>query len=355
MAKYTPLGTPPSGWTEVPGGLSDVQLDTTLRAIDATPGAKLDDLVAPDDNTDLNASTSAHGLLLKATAPASGLQNVVGIANGETAYTNKALFDTTNPAALGTVGPGTSLIAARRDHVHANPAIDTLAAATDITTLDASTSAHGLVVKATAPASGLVSYVGIGNGETAYTNKALFDTTNPANLNGTAAPGTSLIAARRDHVHAIPDGWNVLVKSANQDITNAGVTDDTHLQFSCTASVTYSVIADLIVSGDNATGDHIWDFAVAAGTMKGRGTCQNLTAADAIQNIIVTVSAAANTTAIVTGTAADIALPIAVHVNFAFTPSNTTTFKLRFGNSAPAGGRISRNWKGSAMYWKSLA
>lgn len=30
-----------------------------------TPGIKLDDLVAPDDNTDLNASTSAHGLLQK--------------------------------------------------------------------------------------------------------------------------------------------------------------------------------------------------------------------------------------------------------------------------------------------------
>jgi hypothetical protein len=31
------------------------------------------------------------------------------------------MFDTTNPAALGTAAPGTSLIAARRDHVHAAP------------------------------------------------------------------------------------------------------------------------------------------------------------------------------------------------------------------------------------------
>lgn len=83
------------------------------------PAVKLDDAVAPDDNTDLNATTSAHGLLLKATAPAAGLVNVVGIANGETAYTNKALFDTTNPADLGTAGPGTAVTAARRDHVHA--------------------------------------------------------------------------------------------------------------------------------------------------------------------------------------------------------------------------------------------
>jgi hypothetical protein len=91
------------------------QLLTLLKA-----QIKLDDLATPDDNTDLNAGTTAHGLLLKATAPASGLINVVGIGNGETAYTNKALFDSTTPAAIGTASAGTSTVAARRDHVHAN-------------------------------------------------------------------------------------------------------------------------------------------------------------------------------------------------------------------------------------------
>ena len=86
----------------------------------ATTATKLDDFATPDDNTDLNANTTNHGLLVKATAPASGLVNVVGIANAETAYTNKALFDTTNPAMNGTAAPGTAVIAARRDHVHAS-------------------------------------------------------------------------------------------------------------------------------------------------------------------------------------------------------------------------------------------
>lgn len=99
------------------------------------------------DVTTVNASTSKHGFLLKATAPASGVRNVVAIDNGELVYKNTALVDSTNPAALGTVAPGTSLVAARRDHVHANPAIDTLAAATDITTLNVSTTAHGLTPK----------------------------------------------------------------------------------------------------------------------------------------------------------------------------------------------------------------
>lgn len=73
---------------------------------------------------------------------------------------------------------------------------------TDVTTLDASTSKHGLVVKAVAPASGLLNVVGIGNGETAYTNKAMFDSTNPA-MNGVAGPGTSTLASRNDHVHPV--------------------------------------------------------------------------------------------------------------------------------------------------------
>jgi hypothetical protein len=85
----------------------------------ATTSTKLDDFATPDDNTDLNANTTNHGLLVKATAPASGLLNVVGIGNTETAYTNKALFDNTNPVMNGTAAPGTAIIAARRDHIHA--------------------------------------------------------------------------------------------------------------------------------------------------------------------------------------------------------------------------------------------
>jgi len=90
---------------------------------------KLDDLAAPDDNTDLNANTTNHGLLLKATAPAAGLINVVGIANGETSYANKALFDANDPTAciLGnSAAVGTATVAARRDHQHAMPTLTTM-------------------------------------------------------------------------------------------------------------------------------------------------------------------------------------------------------------------------------------
>jgi hypothetical protein len=121
------------------------------------------------------ASTSSLGLAPQATAPASGLLSVLGIANGETVRTDKALFDSTNPAALGTAGPGSAMVAARRDHVHTLPKLDDLAAPDNNTDLDCSTTAHGLAPKLTAPSSGNLNVLGIANGETALTNKTVFE------------------------------------------------------------------------------------------------------------------------------------------------------------------------------------
>jgi hypothetical protein len=75
-----------------------------------------------------------------------------------------------------------------------------------LTLAAASTSGAGAVVAATAPAAGLYNYVGITNGETAYTNKALFDATAPSTQasGDSAAVGSAAVAARRDHKHAMP-------------------------------------------------------------------------------------------------------------------------------------------------------
>jgi hypothetical protein len=64
------------------------------------------------------ATTTASGLAPAATAPGAGLLSVLGIANGETVRTDKALFDATNPADLGTPDDGDSMTVARRNHVH---------------------------------------------------------------------------------------------------------------------------------------------------------------------------------------------------------------------------------------------
>lgn len=86
-------------------------------------------------------------------------------------------------------------------HYHAADRVDANQTFTDVTTNNASTTAHGFLIKATAPAAGIRNVVAIDNGETVYKNTALLDNTAPADLAGSASAGTSLIAARRDHVH----------------------------------------------------------------------------------------------------------------------------------------------------------
>lgn len=83
----------------------------TNQAIDAfgVPGTS---------NTDRDANTTNHGLLLKAVAPASGFMRFVGIAYGETIYALKELFDATVPSMNGTAAHGDSLYAAAANHVH---------------------------------------------------------------------------------------------------------------------------------------------------------------------------------------------------------------------------------------------
>ena len=221
-----------------------------------------------------NASITAHGFAPKATAPAAGLVSVLAIANGETVRTDKALFGVANPAALGSVGPGSSVVASRDDHVHAMPSaanvgaaaatsfiagagaltgpaapltIGTAAAAatgdfaaashtqaettitfTDVTTGNASTTAHGFVPKATAPDAAQLNVLGIAVGETVYTNKALFDALTPADL-GVSAAGSSIIAAHRDHVHKIPSAADVIVVFTPTNYTPASTTVEAHL------------------------------------------------------------------------------------------------------------------------------
>jgi hypothetical protein len=61
---------------------------------------------------------------LAASVPASGLRNVVGLDNGNIVPSWKAAIDNANPATQDfgdSPSPGSSLIFARRDHVHGMP------------------------------------------------------------------------------------------------------------------------------------------------------------------------------------------------------------------------------------------
>ena len=192
----------------------------TVTVADAKT-VKLDDFATPDANTDLNANTTNHGLLVQATAPATGMYNYVGITYGETAYTNKALFDATVPGTIAenaTAAAGSASVAARRDHTHGSPstyaptAHNIFSASHGDIAANASPVDGDVIIGNATPkwsklaisipsGTGLLNVLGIINGELRPSWKVLFDTTNPAAL-GTVAPGTSTIAAHRDHVHS---------------------------------------------------------------------------------------------------------------------------------------------------------
>jgi len=179
----------------------------------------------------------------------------------------------------------------------------------------------------------------------------LVSATNIKTINGSSVLGSGDLVV----TGSAPDGYTYIIKSVNQDVTNAGVTNDTEFTFSVVAAGQYMVEMEVAISGNNTTGDYAFDFQVSAGTMKGKGTAQNLTAASAIQNIIVTAAGAANTTAVVCGVVtADLDDVIAMRIIYSFTASANATFRYRFGNSAAAAGRTSRTWKGSVLKYKTL-
>jgi hypothetical protein len=180
---------------------------------------------------------------------------------------------------------------------------------------------------------------------------ALVSATNIKTINGSSVLGSGDLVV----TGSAPDGYTYIIKSVNQDVTNAGVTNDTEFSFSVVAAGQYMVEMEVAISGNNTTGDYAFDFQVSAGTMKGKGTAQNLTAASAIQNIIVTAAGAANTTAVVCGVVtADLDDVIAMRIIYSFTASANATFRYRFGNASAAAGRTSRTWKGSVLKYKTL-
>ena len=115
---------------------------------------------------------------------------------------------------------GTEESFARKDHVHPKHHVKYLDSeaksaapvssdviwdtAGDIAQADGADSAVKLAL--TAPDAGLLNVLGVANGETALAYKALFDATVPVTQahSDAAAVGSALVAARRDHKHAMP-------------------------------------------------------------------------------------------------------------------------------------------------------
>lgn len=143
-----------------------------------------------------------------------------------------------------------------------------------------------------------------------------------------------------------PEGWTVIVKSADQDITSATYQNDNDFSFSVDAGGFYMVECDFVFS-NTAASTTLGRFAVDAGTLSGRGSC--------IQAATITtpfVNGAANTNNLTLTSSASPSLgyPEKSTIYYSFQASNSTTFRWAWGNSA----NTSRLWKGSILKYKKL-
>jgi sorbitol-specific phosphotransferase system component IIA len=151
-------------------------------------------------------------------------------------------------------------------------------------------------------------------------------------------------------------GWTIIVKSANQDVTNsATLTDDTDLQFSVVAGGHYMLELDLVISANNITGDYKNAFFVSAGTMLGTGFMIGPTATGTAQVNIYSSNTVATSTSVILGTqTANIDLLASTKIIYSFQASANATLSYQFANNAAAAGRTSRTWKGSILKYKRI-
>jgi hypothetical protein len=153
-----------------------------------------------------------------------------------------------------------------------------------------------------------------------------------------------------------PEGWNVIVKSANQDVTNsATLTNDTDLQFSVVAGGHYMVEMDIVISCNNTTGDYKNAFFVSAGTQKSHGILLGTSVSGNATVALYNANAAAISTVIGIGTIMnDLDGLLSIKIIYSFTASANATFSYQFANNAAGAGRTSRTWKGSILKYKRI-
>jgi hypothetical protein len=153
-----------------------------------------------------------------------------------------------------------------------------------------------------------------------------------------------------------PAGWTVIVKSANQDVTNsATLVNDTDLQFSVVAGGHYMIEMDVVISSNNTTGDYQNRFSVSAGTMLGKGFMIGPTATGAAQVNEYSANAVTISTPLVLGSpVANIDFLVSTKIIFSFQASANATLSYQFANAAAGAGRTSRTWKGSILKYKRI-
>jgi hypothetical protein len=284
------------------GLLADAQTPlahATSHKSGGTDAVKLDELAAPTDVATLNASTSAHGLLKK-------LSNIATeFMNGQGAWAV--------PTAGAPLAHATSHKSGGSDVV----ALDELAAPTDIATLNASTTAHGLLKKLSNVATEYM------NGQGAWT---------------VPAGGGS--------------GWDQeIYKAADQDVVaNTTLQNDTHLLFAVTAGEAWEIEFILKYSG-NATGT---DMKVNAAFPSANGQYNVLSTSisDAIAALNVTVRATTTLTTFTCATRSALTTAEILRVSAILVFTASGNFQVQHANQVSGTTRV---MAGSVLRGRLLA
>ena len=155
---------------------------------------------------------------------------------------------------------------------------------------------------------------------------------------------------------ANPEGWSVIVKSANQNVTNsATLVTDTDLQFSVVAGGHYMIELDAVISSSSTTGDYKNAFNVSAGTMKAHGMLIAPNVSGAATVNLYNANSAATSTAFGIGTIMnDLDGLMSIKVVYSFTASANATFRYQFAQNTATAARTARTWKGSILKYKRI-
>jgi len=153
-----------------------------------------------------------------------------------------------------------------------------------------------------------------------------------------------------------PEGWNVIVKSANQDVVGSTLTDDTEMQFSVVSGGNYLVEFIIATSGNSSANDYQFRFALSTGLMIGAGSVIHRNGNNAQSNTGITASNQINTGTIGIGqnggTIPTSSGVISASGNYSFYVNSNATFKFQFSTSGA--GTTARTWKGSILKYKRL-
>lgn len=151
-------------------------------------------------------------------------------------------------------------------------------------------------------------------------------------------------------------GWNYIVKSANQDVTNSStLVDDSELQFSVVAGGQYMTQLDLCYAGNNITSDIKIAYTLSAGTMKASGIVVGFSLGSSpANNQAISVNGTSSAPAAIGVIQADIDNLITSTIYFNFTASSNAIIKFQFANNTAAIGAISRIVKGSILKYKKI-